>query len=238
MIGQQHTDAKEDAVILVHARNEFYKIKYYLSLGVCALSWVVIALLIVALVFLIQHPVRSLYFVADSSGRLIEDIPVTVPNMPTNEAAAWAIKAVQAAYSYDFVNYRGQLQSAQKYFTDYGWQNYIRGLNASNNLLALAQRKMVVVAQVVDKPKLEAEGMLSGAYAWKFQMPVLVTYLLPPYDDKSRFVNPLSVTVVVQRQKLLQSYKGLGIVQMIGTFVTQQPQSPGVAPALKSPVGE
>jgi intracellular multiplication protein IcmL len=108
----------------------------------------------------------------------------------------------------------------------------MQSLTASNNLLALNQRRMVVVATVADKPKLLVEGLLSGAYAWKFEMPVLVTYKLPPFDDKpqSHFENALVVTVLVQRQKILQSYKGLGIVQMIDTLSSSAPQALEAAP--------
>jgi intracellular multiplication protein IcmL len=124
------------------------------------------------------------------------------------------------------VKYHYQLQSAQKYFTNYGWSNYIKALNASNNVVALKERKMIVIAHVVGKPKILAQGILSGAYAWKFSMPVLISYSLPPYDDKSKFTNPLTVTLIVQRQPILQSYKGLGIVQIIGSMAagSDQPQ--------------
>jgi intracellular multiplication protein IcmL len=204
----------EDALVLTHLRNSFYKTKYRLALGAYLLCLLVIAILICVLVFVVKHPTRPLYFLTDSVGRLIQDVPVTVPNMPTEGVTDWVVKAVESAYSYDFMNYRAQLQGAQKYFTDYGWRNYMSGLTASNNLLALMQRKMIFVAKVVDKPKLLNEGILGGAYAWKFQLPLLVNFLEYPYD-KPAFSNAYSVTVIVQRQKLLQSDKGLAIVQMI-----------------------
>ena len=213
-------NADDDALVLVHLRNDFYKTKYYLTLIVYILSLIVIAFLIGVLVFLLKNPTRPLYFATDSVGRLIKDLPVSQPNMTTDQASAWAVEAVEAANSYDYFGYRSELQEAQKYFTNYGWRNYMASLTANNNLLALTQRKMVVVAKVVNKPKLVVEGLLGSAYAWKFQMPVLVSYKLPPFDDKpqSHFENALRVTVVMQRQPILQSYKGVGIVQLIETL--------------------
>ena len=222
---------QEDALVLVQLRNHFYKKKYYLALIAYLLSLLVVGILVCALVYLIRNPTHPLYFVTDRLGRLIQDLPLDTPNMPTNDVAAWAIDAVEGAYSYDHVNYRAELQSVQKYFSDYGWRNYMSSLTASNNLLALTQRKMIIIAKVVSQPKLVTEGLLGGAYAWKFELPVLVTYLTPPYDEKSRFQNPLIVTVVVQRKSILTSYKGLAIIQMIGSIVLTQPVQNMTQPA-------
>lgn len=210
----QSSSTTEDALLLAQLRNQFYKKKYHLALGIYVLCLITIAILISLLVYLVKNPTRPVYFLADSVGRLMQEIPVTVPGMSTDAVTAWTVDAVEAAYSYNFMNYRAQLQDAEKYFTEYGWRNYMTGLTASNNLLALTERKMIFIARVTDKPKLINEGVLGGAYAWKFQMPLLVNFLETPYD-KPTFSNAYIVTVIVQRQKLLQSYKGLAIVQMI-----------------------
>lgn len=206
----------DDALILVHLRNEFYRKKYRFTLGVYLLSIIVIIFLISLLAYILKHPVRPMYFVADSVGRLIQDVPVTQPNMTTDEAMAWAIEAVEKVNSYDFVNYRQQLQDAEKYFLPFSWKQYLNGLTASNNLLALKQRQMVFVGKVIEKPTLVVADMLGGAFAYKFKMKILVTYLLPPnYSEANAFRNPYEVTIVMQRQRLLQSYRGLAIVQLI-----------------------
>lgn len=209
---------KQDALKLILLRNEFYRKKYYFVVGIFFLCLMLIGMLSGVLGYLVKHPPKPLYFATDDAGRFLLDIPLQQPNMTNDEVMAWVVEAVQAAYSYDYRNYHTQLQNAQRYFTDYGWRSYMKGLQASNNLLALTNRKQVVVAKVLPTPELIVEGPLGGAraYAWKFKMQMLVTYLMPPtYDDKSKIMNPLIVTVVVQRQNLLSSYKGLGIVQLI-----------------------
>lgn len=142
--------------------------------------------------------------------------------MSPDGVVAWTVEGVQKSLSFDFINYRSQLQTAQKYFTPYGWQNYTRALQGNNNFLGLTANRWIVIAQVVDRPKVITQGILAGAYAWKFQMPVLVTYWSPPYDNKSKFSNALTVTVIVQRQEILQSYKGLGIVQIVASSAATQ----------------
>ncbi len=138
----------------------------------------------------------------------------------------WAINAVEKANSYDYVNYREQLQGAQKYFTPYGWTKFMDGLKASNNLVALTQEKMIFDAKVIGDPVLEVEGILSGAYAWKLKMPMLVTFWKPPYNEESKFANAQTVSVIVQRQPILQSSDGVGIVQLVQDNVSD-PQSEG-----------
>lgn len=213
-----------DALTLIHQRNAFYRSKYHMVLGVYILTLFCIAFLIGTLVYVNDHPAPPYYFMTDNSGRFLQDISLQQPNMSEQDIKTYVVKAVESAYSYDFVNYRQQFQSAEKYFTTWGWKNYMKGLQSSNNLLALTQRKLIVLAKVAGPPKLITQGIIGGALAWKYEMPVLVTYLSAPYDDRSKFVNPLTVTIVIQRQRMLGSYKGLGIMQMIARIASASPK--------------
>jgi intracellular multiplication protein IcmL len=148
-------------------------------------------------------------------GRLIQIVPVNIANMSREDVTKWTVNAVESAFSYDYINYHAQLQNVQKYFTSYGWKKYMTALSDSNNLLALTNRKQIVIAHVVEEPKLKTEAMLSGALAWQYEMPLLVIYSMPPYDGSNQFSNALMVNVIVQRQQILEGDNGLGIVQLI-----------------------
>jgi intracellular multiplication protein IcmL len=220
---------EQNALLLIFSRNQHYQRLYFLTFGVFVLSILSVICLIGLLVMIKRYPGQPLYFATDNISRLIQVVPIAQPNLTEAEVSEWAEQAVRAVYSYDYVNYRSQFQRAQQYFTNYGWTKYMNALIASNNVLALTQRKMVVMADVVSEPTLLTEGLLGGAYAWKFSMPILVTYWLPPYNDQNKFTNPLTVTVLVQRQSPLKGDHGLGIVQLVGTLSTQdndtQPQA-------------
>jgi intracellular multiplication protein IcmL len=192
----------DDALVMVYSRNEFYQNKFHWMLGVFFLGLIAIVSLIAMLMYLSKNPVHPLYFISDNAGRLIQDIPLQQPNLPTADVAAWAQDAVVAANSYDYANYHAQLQ-------------------ASNNLEALTKRKLIFLAKVSGPVKLVAEGRVGKTqiYAWRFRIPVLITYLSPPYDGKagkSKFENAYIFSVLVMRQSILTSYKGLGIMQIIG----------------------
>jgi intracellular multiplication protein IcmL len=215
-----------DPLILVYTRNAFYRRLYYLAFAAYALSMFVIIVLALVLLYLIKNPTRPLFFATDNVGRLIHVVPINIPNMTFDEVVAWSTSAVESAFSMDYINYRSQLQDAEKYFTNYGWNNFMSTLTASNNLVALRNRQMVVMAKVVGQPTVDRQGLMGSGYAWKFTMPVLVTYSLPPYDDQHQFSNALSVSVIIQRQQALQGYKGLGVVQMIGTLAATPSSGP------------
>lgn len=217
---------ENDALLMVFERNQFYRRQYLLALGAFGLALLVLLILLWVLVYVIRNPTEPLYFATDNVGRLIKVVPVTKANMSTDDAAKWAINAVEKAYAYDYENYRGQLQFAQKYFTTYGWSKYMSALTKSNNLIALKNRKMIIQAKVVGAPKVIAQGLLGGSYAWKFQMPMLVKNWIPPYDAQSNFVNAINVTVIVQRMPILQSSDGVGIVQLVAEM-SSTPQTQG-----------
>lgn len=222
--------AQQDALQLILLRSAFYRRMHFLALFALSLMISVIVILIILLLFILRNPVSPLYFATDKVGRLIQVVPVTVPNMTTDEVMAWTVNAVEKSFSTNFIQFRDQLQSSQKYFTTYGWSHYMRALNANNNILAIKQLKLIVMAKVLERPKIVIHGILGGAYAWRFQMPVLLTYWLPPYDNTSKRYNTLDVSVIVQRQEVLQSDNGLGIVQIIARLVTEKLQPTSATP--------
>jgi intracellular multiplication protein IcmL len=212
--------SSNDALVLVLSRNAFYKRLHILALGALGLNIVIIIMLSCALAYLLKNPAKPLYFAADEVGRMIQIVPVNIPNMTTEAVTAWTVNAVQSAYSYDYINYRAQLQSSEKYFTNYGWNAYMKALGLSGNLRGLTSRQQVVLAQVIAPPKLLRQALLGGALAWQFEMPLLVIYTMPPYDGSNQFSNAWIVTATVQRQPILQGDNGLGIVQLISRVPT------------------
>lgn len=199
----------------VMVRNAFYRQGFYRMLGLCVTVFLVDLMLVGLFCHIRHHPVMPVYFPADTAGNLIQEVPLDAPVMPVEAVGAWAARAVTAAYSFDFVNYHAQLQNAQAWFSLPGWEEFMRGLERSNNLGAFAQRKLIGIAKVTAAPRLLKVGLMGdGRLAWKFEMPVLMEYRMPPFDARSVYYNPLKVTVVIRREDVLQARQGLGIVQM------------------------
>lgn len=216
----------EDALVLIFSRNAFYRRLHFLAFWAFVLSFIVICVLGTTLAYLLRNSNKPVYFAADDVGRLIRIVPINTPNMPLEDIMDWTVKAVESSFSYDYINYRQQLQSVQNYFTHYGWSSYIDALSLSGNLRALTLRKQIVLAKAIQRPTVINEGLLAGAYAWKFQFPLLVTYTMPPYDGSNEFTNSLIVSVIVQRQQILEGDHGLGIVQLISNLANSGSTEP------------
>ena len=210
-----------DALKMIFERNAFYKRQFSLALGALLLCLIVIGILLWLFFYLYSNPTKPLYFAADNTGRLLLEIPVDQPNMSNDEVAAWVVEALESAFSYNFVNFRSQLQKSQKYFSRYSWDEYMAKLQDTGNLLTVTEFKWIASAKVIQKPVLEREGLLGGTYAWRYHVRLLVTYLKPPYnfnDPSLKNFASLEVAVIVQRQPLLKSDRGLAIVQMIANY--------------------
>lgn len=202
-----------DVMTLVFKRNAYYRKLYLYALSTCVLGLLAIVGLFFTLIAIVRIPRSPLYFPTNAAGELINEMPLNQPNMPIEQVKAWVTDAVEASSTLNFINYRAQLQHLAGYFTDYGWSTFKRALNNEGTIQAVTTRRWLMTAHVSGEVTVEQQGLLRGHYAWKFSMPLLVTTSGPPYDDHTKGFTPLRVTVIVQRQPLLQSHQGLGIVQ-------------------------
>lgn len=155
------------------------------------------------------------HFIAAPIANSLHDQSVNEqPTMSTQAVEEWTIEALVAATSYNYHNYESQLKIARKYFTADGWSGYMSDLSKSKNIEAITNRQMKITTKVTGQPKIVSDGLLSGSYTWIFDIPISITYHMPPYDEKSSFSNVYTAVVTVQRQPLQTSNNGLGIVEL------------------------
>ena len=201
----------EDALIAVAMRNSFYRDGQRKIMIVLLCSIVSNFILAGMLFFIVTHPPAPKYFATSISGRITPLVPLSEPNQTDSAIAQWANQAAIAAFSYNFVNYRTELQASSGFFTDEGWSQFLAALEASNNLVAVKSKKMVVSAVATTAPVILKKGLLNGVYAWRVQMPLLVTF-----QSASEFVQQNNVvTMLISRISTLNSYRGIGISQFV-----------------------
>lgn len=154
-------------------------------------------------------------------------VPLNQPNMRSEALINFVAEAVKAVYSYDFKNYKKQIQSTQPYFTEAGWRAFYDALTKSNNLKIVEDKKLVASA-TVGKPTILEEGVKKGRYTWKVQLPVYVTY-----ENESKLIKQnLNVTLLLARAN---TPSGVGISHFIAQIVPQTPQPPANSPSPTSP---
>lgn len=203
----------EEALVMVKNRNDFYRDNYRKVVGMLLLSVLTITILTAGLIYIITNPPQPRYFATTTDGRISPLIPLDQPNISQNALLQWANTAAVTAYTYNFVNYKQALQEAQAYFTPDGWDAFTEALNSSNNLVAVQAKKLVVSAVATGAPVILQQGLLAGVYAWRIQLPMLVTY-----QSASQFSRQsILVTMLITRVSTLNSPQGIGIAQFVAT---------------------
>ncbi len=201
----------DDTLKTVMMRNDFYRDGQHRLFLILVLSIAVNMILSGLLFYMISHPPMPKYFATSINGRITPLTPMNEPNQSDSSILQWANQAAIAAFSYNFVNYRAELQSASGYFTADGWENFLSALKDSNNLASVRAKKLVVSAVATSAPVFLQKGLVNGRYSWRVQMPVLVTY-----QSASEFTQQnLTVTMLVTRVSTLNSPRGIGIAQFI-----------------------
>ena len=117
-----------DALEVVRLRNNLYRDNYRRLVGMLLLMIIITIALVGVVVYLVTHRPAPQYFATSADGRITPLYPLSQPVVNPGELAQWANQAAVAAYTYNFVNYRKELQAASEFFTPEGWTQFQNGL--------------------------------------------------------------------------------------------------------------
>src|SRR4051812_27302179 len=114
----------EDALEVVKLRNNFYRDNYR-RVVLALLFMILINIGLVAIIgYMVTHRPTPVYFATSSDGKITQLHALSEPVVSTAELLQWTTQATTTAYTYNFVNYRKELQAASEYFTPEGWKEY------------------------------------------------------------------------------------------------------------------
>lgn len=201
----------QDALTVVAMRNAFYRDSQRKIILILLVSLLINFILGTLLFYLLTHPPAPKYFATSIDGRITPLYPLNEPNQSDSAVLQWANQAAIAAFTYNFVNYREELQASSGFFTAEGWTQFLTALEQSNNLDAVKAKKLIVSAVATRAPIILQKGILNGRYSWRVQMPILVTY-----QSASEFSQQNNVvTMLITRVSTLNSPRGIGIAQFV-----------------------
>lgn len=203
--------ASKDPLKEVVLRNSFYRDNFRRMVWVLLVSIMLNLVLVVALVLLNNTRPAPIYFAATADGRLVRLQPLTQPVLSDGSIKSWVTRSVPEIYSLDFINYRRQLSQAEKYFTPFGWQNFLQAFNAE--LANIRDQQLVATASVSDQPVILGSAVINGVYSWKVQVPIMVNYVKGGQEQTQHFV----WTLVLQRVNNNESGEMVGISQIVQT---------------------
>lgn len=201
----------EDALTSVATRNKFYKDSQRSILFTLIIAVIVNITLSIILFYVITHPKKPAFFATSINGKVTKLYPLNQPNQSDTAILQWANQAAIAAYTYNFVNFRDELQAASGFFTADGWKQFLAALDESNNLAAVQAKKLIVSAVATRPPIILQKGLLNGRYTWRVQMPITVTYQSASEFTQGNYI----VTMLITRVSTLNSPRGIGITQFI-----------------------
>ncbi len=204
-----------DAIVAIRLRNFFYYKGQRNALKILLISMINNGILLFCLWYLIMHPLAPEYFPISINGRILEILSLNQPNHSDDVILHWTSYSAIAAFSYNYVNYRGEFQASSGFFTPDGWNLFLKALKQSNNLDAITNKKFVVSAQLISNnlPSIQQKGVMDGKYYWKILVPILVTYqnnIL--YTQQYNLVH-----ILVERVPTLNAPYGIGISQFVVT---------------------
>ena len=200
--------ARADALSLVVSRNFFYRDSFrtVIVLFLCSMS--VNLCLGVAIFYLGIKTPEPKIIVTTADNRLIPVQPLSAPVKSSPQVLSWASTAVVKLNSYDFLNYRSQLQEASIYFTAQGWKSYLAAIAISQDLEQIIQNKYVVTCVPTGAPVITEKGLVNGKFSWKITIPILVK----EQSGNRTKERALLINMMIQREPLDNNPQGMGIV--------------------------
>jgi len=206
----------EDALVAVSLRNDFYRDSQRKVILAGIISLFLNFMMGSLLIYIFTHPPAPRYFATSINGRITPLYPLNEPNQSDSAVLQWANQAAIAAYTYNFVNYREELQAASGFFTPAGWRQFLSALQGSNNLSSVKQNKFVVSAYATRAPSITQKGLINGVYSWRVQMPVSVTY----QSSEKYTTQNVMILMLITRVSTLNSPRGIGISQFVVSPIT------------------
>jgi intracellular multiplication protein IcmL len=206
----------DDAVELIRLRNDFYRDNYRRLVIAVVFLLIIVATLISVVFYQIYNRPEPKYFASTVDGRIMQLFPLSDPMLSPAELLQWANRAAVAAYTYNFVNYRDAMQQLQNQFTPAGWKYYEDALRTSRTLEMVIAKKLIVSAVATGTPVILDQAVIDGKYAWKIQIPLLVTYQSPNEQTQQ----PMVVMMIISRVPTVDIPKGVAIISFVSSTGT------------------
>jgi len=124
----------------------------------------------------------------------------TAPRIDTTDITEFAKDAVVALNSYDYVNYRDEINLAvQTWLDGDGRINYLRSLDESGNLERVIKGRLILKAMTLKVPQIEETGNWGiGKHYWVVQVPITIEFYSGGEEQPKSRQDFLAALTVVQ----------------------------------------
>lgn len=208
--GNKVVRSPDAAVATILARENYSRERHVMFSRLIVVLAVALCVSIGMNIVLSTRPVEMKFFATDVEGKIKQLTPIDQAITTLNELNTWVVNSTTQALTFSFANYRQELSAARQNFTTAGWAGFEKALAESNLLETIKARRYVSTAVPAGAPVLMASGLVEGRFAYKFQVPIVVTYASASETTSKQYL----FEVVVVRQPETVHPRGLGIASI------------------------
>ena len=157
------------------------------------------------------HTTVYIAVAATPDGRLVRLTPLDEPIMSDAALRNWTVSAVTEAFTLGHHDWRLRLSGIREYFTDSGYESFLKGLDESLFLDRLRDNLQVASAVAQGAPVIVDTRFFAGRVGWAVEFPILVTFAA----GTRRASQELVAQVLVMRVPLDERPAGIAIEQLI-----------------------
>jgi len=154
-------------------------------------------------------PTRYIY--ADSTGKIANLVARSQPNLTDSEVSIWATQAVSKALSFDYVQYRSEMQDSQKYFTSNGWEGFQTMLQSVHLLDQVTDQHLIMRTTPTKAPTVVSSGNEGGTYVWHIAVPMQIEFFTNGNDKNSTGNTKTSVMVNITVSRVSEFIQSSGV---------------------------
>lgn len=215
---------------LARLRAGFYRDNYRRLISLLLFMIILLTILCYYVLFLYTHRPAPTYFATNLNGEIVPLQGLDKPVLSSPEVLDWTRRAVAAAFTYNYVQYQNEIETAKDtYFTDKGGNDYLDAIVSSGSLDTVKALNYVVTSQVTASPEIMEEGKLTGGpyngrYGWHIKVPIKMvsqnsTSTRATLMDLDLLIVRSSI-VVDDKSTKIDAIKGIGIGQF-GAQITR-----------------
>jgi intracellular multiplication protein IcmL len=207
-------DVRAHQKIMVRNRSLRYIHKQMLVLVLWSALTTLLAVIGAVMAFQTKLPPQ--YIPVDEQGLLLPMIPLNKPSLDESGINEFALDALRAVNTFDYINWRNQFPAAEDFFTPKSWENYLAELTSRNTMNAIVERRMIVTPNFMGAPRVVEEGLDGeGVYNWKVEQKVRIDYRAHVIKDGGATDNGNqqygTIVLTIQRVPTPVSARGVAI---------------------------
>lgn len=174
--GSRSRDRHRAVQVVVRNMSVFSIHRRLLGLVVIATLLLASTIIVAVSISLRKTPPQYIQVLEDS--RLLPVSSLAKPNMDEAGISGFALQAIKALNTYDYLNWKDQLNNTQIYFTPDGWGKYKEELQRVGTIRAVEERRQIVTYRPNGAVRVVNEGVgPDGLYTWDVEVPSIVSYV-------------------------------------------------------------